>query len=115
MSYNEGTADLVVQLNTGSKASTTGKSKKAGSKEVSDLSALSGGERSFVTLCFTLALNSHSESPFCALDEWDVFMDAVHRKIALDKMIDYAAELHQSEDLAKQARVGAAYRRDDQH
>jgi chromosome segregation ATPase len=58
---------------------------------VSDTKSLSGGERSYTTLSFTLSLNESSDSPFCAMDEWDVFMDAVARKISLDKMLDYAS------------------------
>jgi chromosome segregation ATPase len=58
---------------------------------VQDTKSLSGGERSYTTLSFTLSLNESSDSPFCAMDEWDVFMDAVARKISLDKMLDYAS------------------------
>ena len=61
-----------------------------GSVTVTDTKQLSGGERSYTTLSFTLSLNESSDSPFCAMDEWDVFMDAVARKVSLDKMMEYA-------------------------
>ncbi|WMV20486.1 hypothetical protein MTR67_013871 [Solanum verrucosum] len=49
-----------------------------------------GGERSFSTLCFALALHEMTEAPFRAMDEFDVFMDAVSRKISLDAVVDFA-------------------------
>ncbi|CAA0401302.1 unnamed protein product [Arabidopsis thaliana] len=57
---------------------------------VRDTRGLSGGERSFSTLCFTLALQNMTEAPIRAMDEFDVFMDAVCRKISLDTLIDFA-------------------------
>jgi len=62
---------------------------KRGSK-VSDMKSLSGGERSFSTLAFTLALGRLCESPFRASDEFDVFMDAVSRTVTLKTLLSFA-------------------------
>ncbi|KAJ7949553.1 Structural maintenance of chromosomes protein 6 [Quillaja saponaria] len=62
----------------------------ASSSTVRDTRGLSGGERSFSTLCFALALHEMTEAPFRAMDEFDVFMDAVSRKISLDILVDFA-------------------------
>ncbi|KAG7554503.1 P-loop containing nucleoside triphosphate hydrolase [Arabidopsis suecica] len=59
---------------------------------VRDTRGLSGGERSFSTLCFALALHNMTEAPIRAMDEFDVFMDAVSRKISLDTLVDFALE-----------------------
>lgn len=47
----------------------------------SDLKTLSGGERSFVTVCYLLALCKKLQGCFHALDEFDVFMDNVNRGV----------------------------------
>ncbi|XP_004514508.1 structural maintenance of chromosomes protein 6A-like isoform X2 [Cicer arietinum] len=62
----------------------------ASNRAVRDTRGLSGGERSFSTLCFALALHEMTEAPFRAMDEFDVFMDAVSRKISLDTLIEFA-------------------------
>lgn len=62
----------------------------ASNKSVCDTRGLSGGERSFSTLCFALALHEMTEAPFRAMDEFDIFMDAVSRKISLDTLVDFA-------------------------
>ncbi|CAI9094650.1 OLC1v1030427C1 [Oldenlandia corymbosa var. corymbosa] len=62
----------------------------ASNTSVCDTRGLSGGERSFSTLCFALALHEMTEAPFRAMDEFDVFMDAVNRKISLDTLVDFA-------------------------
>uniref|UniRef100_A0A672HFU7 Structural maintenance of chromosomes protein 6 n=1 Tax=Salarias fasciatus TaxID=181472 RepID=A0A672HFU7_SALFA len=56
-----------------------------------DMLSLSGGERSFSTVCFVLSLWAITESPFRCLDEFDVYMDMVNRRISMDMMLKVAA------------------------
>ncbi|NXO63989.1 SMC6 protein, partial [Phainopepla nitens] len=56
----------------------------------SDLRSLSGGERSFSTVCFILSLWNISQSPFRCMDEFDVYMDMVNRRIAIDMILERA-------------------------
>lgn len=51
-----------------------------------DPKALSGGEKSFSTICLLLSLWEAIGCPIRCLDEFDVFMDAVNRKVSM-KMI----------------------------
>jgi chromosome segregation ATPase len=60
--------------------------------KVKDTRSLSGGERSFTTLSLTLSIGETIESPFRAMDEFDVFMDAVNRKISMDALIHFARD-----------------------
>ncbi|KAM3930475.1 structural maintenance of chromosomes protein 6 [Leptodactylus fuscus] len=57
---------------------------------LSDMRSLSGGERSFSTVSFILSLWSIAESPFRCLDEFDVYMDMVNRRISMDMMLTMA-------------------------
>ncbi|XP_048794301.1 structural maintenance of chromosomes protein 6 [Lagopus muta] len=56
----------------------------------SNVRSLSGGERSFSTVCFILSLWSITESPFRCLDEFDVYMDMLNRRIAMDMILKVA-------------------------
>lgn len=51
---------------------------------------LSGGEKSFSTICMLLAMWDAMGSPIRCLDEFDVFMDNVNRDISMKMLIDAA-------------------------
>ncbi|MGH0128987.1 UNVERIFIED_CONTAM: hypothetical protein FKN15_037088 [Acipenser sinensis] len=57
---------------------------------LNDMRSLSGGERSFSTICFILSLWAIAEAPFRCLDEFDVYMDMVNRRISMDMMLKVA-------------------------
>ncbi|RZC57416.1 hypothetical protein C5167_004720 [Papaver somniferum] len=81
VNYNEKTLSLEVKM-----------PQDASKDKVCDARGLSGGERSFSTLCFTLAIHGMTEAPFRAMDEFDVYMDAVSRKISLETLVEFALE-----------------------
>ncbi|GAA6051233.1 hypothetical protein JCM3770_005883 [Rhodotorula araucariae] len=68
--------------------------KKAKSK---DTKSLSGGEKSFSTICLLLTMWESVGCPLRCLDEFDVFMDAVNRRIAMKMMIDTAKTANQTQ------------------
>ena len=51
------------------------------SSQLDDVNSLSGGERSFSTLAMLISLGATIECPFRVMDEFDVFMDQVSRKV----------------------------------
>lgn len=57
-----------------------------------DIKTLSGGEKSFCTVSLVLAFWDDMQPPFRILDEFDVFMDSINRRIAIDLIINYAKE-----------------------
>ncbi|GJJ74285.1 structural maintenance of chromosomes protein 6 [Entomortierella parvispora] len=65
---------------------------KAGVARDKDPKSLSGGEKSFSTICLLLALWDSMASSIRCLDEFDVFMDAVNRRISMQMLIDTARE-----------------------
>lgn len=58
--------------------------------KMTDTRSLSGGERSFSTVAFVLALWHHCKSPFKLMDEIDVFMDMVTRRLSYNALIRFA-------------------------
>lgn len=63
------------------------------STQTKDVKALSGGERSFTTLSLLLAIGESLETPFRVMDEFDVFLDPVARKIAMRTLVGFAKEM----------------------
>jgi chromosome segregation ATPase len=61
--------------------------------QVTNTSALSGGERSSVTLALLMALGETIDCPFRLMDELDVYMDPANRQMLMD-VIARAAERH---------------------
>lgn len=55
-----------------------------------DPRGLSGGEKSFSTICLLLSLWEAMGCNIRGLDEFDVFMDSVNRRISMSMMIDSA-------------------------
>lgn len=56
------------------------KGQQAG-QNTTNLRALSGGERSFSTLSFIMAMGNSMRVPLHCLDEFDVFLDAQNRQV----------------------------------
>jgi len=63
-------------------------SQDAGSAATQDARNLSGGERSFTTLAFELAMWEFCATPFRVLDEFDVYMDDTYRKQAVETLLE---------------------------
>jgi len=63
------------------------------STQTNDVKALSGGERSFTTLSLLLAIGESLETPFRVMDEFDVFLDPVARKRALQTLIEVSKNM----------------------
>mmetsp|Transcript_18592 Transcript_18592/g.22046 ORF Transcript_18592/g.22046 Transcript_18592/m.22046 type:complete len:105 (-) Transcript_18592:46-360(-) len=51
--------------------------------QIENVKLLSGGERSFATLSLLISLGESVECPFRVIDEFDVFMDVVSRKVCV--------------------------------
>lgn len=56
----------------------------------SDTKTLSGGERSFSTLCFIVAIGHAILTPFVAFDEFDIFMVCISQLFLIDRILSTA-------------------------
>ncbi|KAG5637884.1 hypothetical protein H0H81_002847 [Sphagnurus paluster] len=79
--FNHVAGTLVLKVQTDDQAS-----KQQTSRE-KDARSLSGGEKSFSTICLLLSLWESIGCPLRCLDEFDVFMDAVNRRISMKMMV----------------------------
>ncbi|KAK0186629.1 P-loop containing nucleoside triphosphate hydrolase protein [Armillaria mellea] len=79
--HDEETLELKVQ--TDEQVATQGSREK-------DPKSLSGGEKSYSTICLLLSLWEAIGCPLRCLDEFDVFMDAVNRRVSMNMMIETA-------------------------
>lgn len=61
--------------------------------ETKDLRSLSGGERSFTTLAFMLALAEVTQNPIRVMDEIDVFQDEANRRASFKTLVDYCSSI----------------------
>ncbi|XP_022184189.2 structural maintenance of chromosomes protein 6 [Nilaparvata lugens] len=67
-----------------------GKEKGTGKK--GEISSLSGGEKSFATIAFIIAVWESMTVPFFVMDEFDVFTDVITRNTILKMLLEYASQ-----------------------
>jgi len=63
---------------------------ETGSHSNTDVSALSGGEKSYTQMCLICSLWDMMQPPFRCLDEWDVFLDAVNRREISQELLKFS-------------------------
>lgn len=83
LSYNHKQRSLFVQVNPEGSSS-------GGDASSRGMRTLSGGEKSYSTISLILALWEVMAPPFRFLDEFDVFMDALNRRLAIEQVKQYA-------------------------
>ena len=71
-----------------------------------DLKTLSGGERSFITICFLLALGKQLLAKFHCLDEFDVFMDSLSQGVSTLSSVHTLAAAPSWSDIAADGIAG---------
>ena len=85
VNYDDFEVNLRIQLNMD-----TNRSGGVEGGQVTDVRSMSGGEKSFSTLAFALGLGQLCDSPVRAMDEFDVFMDKVNRRISTTELMKFA-------------------------
>jgi len=60
--------------------------------KIKDTSSLSGGERSFSTVCLLMSMWDVMGNSLCAMDEFDVYMDGHSRERSIDMLVKMAIE-----------------------
>lgn len=68
------------------------KMKVHNSSVVGSKTTLSGGEKSFASICFLLSMWKCFKCPVKVLDEFDVFMDSVNRKNSIRSLLEFFKE-----------------------
>ncbi|KZV60246.1 P-loop containing nucleoside triphosphate hydrolase protein [Peniophora sp. CONT] len=81
---------LVLKVRTERDEATQGGPTSQTGSHMRDTRALSGGEKSFTTICLLLSMWDAISSPIRCLDEFDVYMDDVTRRVACKMIIDAA-------------------------
>jgi len=84
--FHHGSEKLDIQVNPREDRSTQGR--------LENPKTLSGGEKSFSTIALLLTLWDAVNCPIRCLDEFDVFMDDVNRRVALKMMMESAQAAH---------------------
>ena len=82
--FNHKDKTMTIQVNPNNKEASSGLDVDR------DIRSLSGGEKSYSSVSLILALWQSMTPPFRVLDEFDVFMDTINRKIAISNILNFA-------------------------
>jgi chromosome segregation ATPase len=93
LTMNKYNGDLIFNHETETLDLQVQKDSATAATQTKDVKALSGGERSYTTMSLLLALGENLETPFRVLDEFDVFLDAQARKLAISILIHVAKKM----------------------
>lgn len=91
--FNHNQQKLQIKVQTEDTMSVRASGAGGGSRN-KDPRSLSGGEKSFSTICLLLSLWEAIGCPIRCLDEFDVFMDAINRRISMKMITDTAKTSH---------------------